>query len=123
MGWSLWMPDENELLRRIDEVLYYVWDPMEVRSIPVARDEYRVWAPEVYMLVTSDVDANQLSTCLDEVARIWLGVESTPRSQEAADALLMWKERLRGPRRAAPNEAHHVVSPAIHRTVEWRTLA
>src|SRR5688572_16746003 len=61
MGWSLWMPDENELFRRIDEVLYYVWDPMDVRGIPAARDEYRAWAPEIYTLVTSDLSADQLS--------------------------------------------------------------
>ena len=123
MGWSLWMPDENDLFRRIDEVLYYVWDPMDVRSIPAARDEYRVWAPEIYTLVTSDLNADQLSTCLDEVARIWLGVESTPRSRAAADALLVWKERLCKPRHAAPNEPQATVGPAILRTVEWRALA
>ena len=123
MGWSLWMPEENELFRRIDEVLYYVWDPMDVRDIPLARDEYRAWAPEIYTLVTSDLNADQLSTCLDEVARIWLGVESTPRSREAADALLVWRESLRKPRHPTAPEPPVAVNPAILRTVEWRALA
>lgn len=32
--------DGLELYRRVDEVLFYVWDPIGVANSPAARDEY-----------------------------------------------------------------------------------
>ena len=31
---------DEELYRRVDEVLHYLWDPIGVAGIPEARDEY-----------------------------------------------------------------------------------
>lgn len=101
---SLWTPSEDELFRRVDEVLYYVWDPVGVRHIPGARDEYRAWAPEVYMLLTAETTAQQLSACLDELAKVWLGAPACGgRCSDAADVLLAWKQRLLRPRRSRPS--------------------
>lgn len=33
-------PREEELYRRIDEVFHYVWGPIRISGIPMARDEY-----------------------------------------------------------------------------------
>jgi hypothetical protein len=32
--------NQSELFRRIDEILFYVWDPIGVNDSPYARDEY-----------------------------------------------------------------------------------
>jgi hypothetical protein len=33
-------PEQNELYKRVDEVLHYVWDSIGVAGEPHARDEY-----------------------------------------------------------------------------------
>ncbi|MCG7497493.1 hypothetical protein MHO82_11505 [Vibrio sp. Of7-15] len=38
-------PDELE--RRVDEVLFYIWDPIGINSYVSARGEYRSYVPQV----------------------------------------------------------------------------
>ena len=38
---------ENELERRVDEVLFYIWDPLGFKGEPFARTEYRNYVEEV----------------------------------------------------------------------------
>lgn len=40
-------PAEDTLWRLVDEVLHYLWDPIGIRGIPAARDEYRSYVPDV----------------------------------------------------------------------------
>lgn len=39
---------ERELCLRINEVLYYVWDPIGVADTPRARDEYDSYVLQVF---------------------------------------------------------------------------
>lgn len=43
--------DDRELSRRVDEVLYYIWDPIGVSEEPFARAEYESYVPKVLELV------------------------------------------------------------------------
>jgi len=47
MGMKL-SPEQNELYRRTDEVLHYIWDPIGVSDSPYARDEYGEYLPQVF---------------------------------------------------------------------------
>jgi hypothetical protein len=42
--------DNDELRRRVDEVLYYIWDPIGVSDQPYARGEYEGYVPKVLQL-------------------------------------------------------------------------
>ena len=41
-------PEQNELYKRTDEVLHYIWDPIGVSDSPNARDEYWGYLPQVF---------------------------------------------------------------------------
>jgi hypothetical protein len=44
-------PDQMKLYRRIDEILTFVWDPIGIKEIPGARDEYQGYLPQVFTRV------------------------------------------------------------------------
>jgi len=41
---------ENKIFRAIDKILWTDWDPIGVNDIPICRDEYRSYVPEIYRL-------------------------------------------------------------------------
>lgn len=43
--------NKGELQRRVDEVLFYVWDPIGVSDEPFARGEYESYVPGIATLV------------------------------------------------------------------------
>jgi hypothetical protein len=49
-------PVENEIYKRVDEVLYYLWDPIGVSPDPEARDEYYSYIPEIFSLLMDSED-------------------------------------------------------------------
>lgn len=73
------------LYRRVDEVLTYVWDPIGVREVPQARDEYQDYLPQVFKRV---IEASDPAT----IAEYLLSVESermgfTPNEKSRKEAL------------------------------------
>ena len=49
-------PKDEELYRRVDEVLHYILDPIGVSGIPQARDEYYSYLPGVFQLVKHNAE-------------------------------------------------------------------
>ena len=45
---------ENELYKRTDEVLFYIWDPIGVSHEPYARDEYFSYLTQVFQMLIND---------------------------------------------------------------------
>ena len=43
-------PEQIELYKRIDEVLFYKWDPIGISDGDWARDEYQSYLPQVFKL-------------------------------------------------------------------------
>jgi hypothetical protein len=43
------LPHQDELYRRTDEVLHYIWDPIGVAGVPEARDEYDSYLPHAFL--------------------------------------------------------------------------
>lgn len=94
MGQKMASP-ELELYRRVDEVLYYVWDPIGVSWGPAARDEYQRYLPKVFALLQEGVGAPSVAAYLDEVATTRMGLEARPEhSMRVAQLLLEWKSEI-----------------------------
>jgi hypothetical protein len=93
------MADE-ELYRRVDEVLHYLWDPIGVSGIPEARDEYYDYLPEVMALVRAEAEVGRIAAYLINVETARIGLSgNTERARDAAEVIAGWKEVLRATRR------------------------
>ena len=94
MGTKLSQPDE-ELYRRVDEVLHYIWDPIRVSGVPMARDEYNSYLPQVYSLLKANVKPEPIAKYLFEVSTDRMGLkENREKDFEVAVILLDWKETI-----------------------------
>lgn len=86
---------ELELYRRVDEVLYYVWDPIGVATSPAARDEYQGYLPTVFTMLQEGMDASPIAAYLDNVATGSMGLDANPEhSRRVAELLLDWKAEI-----------------------------
>ncbi len=54
----------NELETRVDEVLFYLWDPIGVNNEPYARAEYRAYVAEVLDQLENNNTASEIAACL-----------------------------------------------------------
>ncbi len=85
-------PFDLALYRAVDEVLHYVWDPIGVAGSPQARDEYRGYLPEVYVLLKNDGDANLIANYLFQTETEQMGLTGNREHDlKSARALLEWK--------------------------------
>jgi|LakMenE18May11ns_1017448.scaffolds.fasta_scaffold9685111_2 hypothetical protein len=71
----------EELERRIDEVLFYFWDPMGVSPEPKARGEYRSYARKIYEMLKDGRDAFKISSYLCELES---GMLAKPPNEDRA---------------------------------------
>jgi hypothetical protein len=65
---------EQELYRRVDEVLYYVWDPIGVAHSPAARDEYQGYLPRVFSMLQDGADATSVAAYLKSICTERMGL-------------------------------------------------
>lgn len=85
----------EELFKRVDEVLHYLWDPIGISHIPEARDEYTSYVPKI-------VDALLRNTPPEELAEILSGIDTNRMGLEkaiehdlaVAKVLISWKHHL-----------------------------
>ncbi len=97
MARSVSTPDE-ELYRRVDGVLHYLWDPIGVAGIPEARDEYYGYLPQVFNLLKANAGADEIADYLFEVATRSMGLGGRrDRDLQTAKILLEWKAALSDP--------------------------
>lgn len=89
--------EELELYRRVDEVLFYVWDPLGVANSPAARDEYYGYLPIVFsMLQGEGANVSTIAAYLDNIASLRMGLDANPEhSNRVAELLLDWKTEVR----------------------------
>ncbi|TDK66403.1 hypothetical protein [Sapientia aquatica] len=94
MGKNL-SPKDSELYNRIDEVLHYIWDPIRVSGVPMARDEYHSYLPQVFSLVKEDASPDQIANYLIDVVTNKIGLsESMDHALEVVNVLQDWKRVL-----------------------------
>lgn len=84
----------SSLAERCGEVLHYLWDPIGVRGVPPARDEYDMYVPGVLKLLEAGANEKTIATHLLEIERqrMAVGALDAERAGLAAQAISMWKE-------------------------------
>jgi len=87
--------DNDELRRRVDEVLYYVWDPIGVSEEPFARGEYWDYVPAVLELVVKHDKTGPISDYLVAIAKTSMGLPpNKPHCDDTATLLLEHKKAI-----------------------------
>lgn len=85
----------NELEKRVDEVLYYVWDPIGVSESPYARSEYRPYVPTVLRRLTDGYSAAKIADYLCRIESESMGLSpNKERAIKAANILLEGKSAI-----------------------------
>jgi hypothetical protein len=77
-------PHQNELYRRTDEVLHYIWDPIGVAGVPEARDEYDSYLPHVFSLLINNPKAGEIQNYLITIEGNNMGLDVSVRSRNRA---------------------------------------
>lgn len=94
MGTKLSRQDE-ELYRRTDEVLHYLWDPCGISGAPQARDEYYGYLPEIFNLLKQGADAIALSRHLSSIESDRMGMSGAQdRHVKIGEILVGWRGHI-----------------------------
>ncbi len=81
----------KELNQRIDEVLYYEWDPIGVSDEPCARAEYSSYTTTILKYVLKE-DLNQIANQLSKIETDSMGIKSDKeKNLKIAQKLLDYK--------------------------------
>tara|TARA_R110002033_G_scaffold80813_1_gene131808 strand:- start:2111 stop:2401 length:291 start_codon:yes stop_codon:yes gene_type:complete len=84
----------KELNQRIDEVLYYEWDPIGVSDEPCARGEYSSYTMTILKYVL-DEDLNKIANQLSKIETDSMGLGSNKeRNLKVAQRLLDYKDAI-----------------------------
>ncbi len=66
-----------EVTRRIGEILHYMWDPIGVRGVPQARDEYDSYVYQVFGLLERGASESEISHHLGRITSEMMGLAAT----------------------------------------------
>ena len=85
-------PRDQELYKRCDEVLHYLWDPIGVAGSPGARDEYYSYLPQVFARVRDGAEPDELVAHLTRIEEQRMGLPpNRAKARAAVDRLLEWR--------------------------------
>ena len=88
-------PNQAELFTRIDEVLFYKWDPIGISDSDWARDEYQSYTPQVFSLVLKNEIPEPIANYLTLITTERMGLsEAKSHDKEIAQLLIEIKEGL-----------------------------
>ena len=65
----------NELERRVDEVLFYIWDPFNLKDEPFARADYRMYVSEVLNSLESNKTPEEIMNLLIDIVENRMGLK------------------------------------------------
>ncbi|VAW66250.1 hypothetical protein MNBD_GAMMA09-3470 [hydrothermal vent metagenome] len=82
-------PQEMELYQRIDEILFYKWDPIGLSDSAWVRNEYQSYLPEVFKLAMKSESTDMVAAYLTAVATENMGLKQSPRHDRAIAELIM----------------------------------
>ena len=86
---------DKELLGRVSEVLYDLWDPIGGAGDFLPRDEYESYVPQVFRLLKGSVDGKDVAEYLHWVTTERMGLEAARQhDQDVVQVLLAWRDRL-----------------------------
>ena len=84
---------DQALLKAVDEVLHYIWDPIGIADTPQSRDEYQGYTGHVFTMLHSGASESELSNHLQTISETRTGMgKSQDKSNQAAAALIAWRD-------------------------------
>ncbi|MES9924910.1 MAG: hypothetical protein ABW152_12500 [Candidatus Thiodiazotropha endolucinida] len=90
-------PDELELYKIIDEILWKDWDPIGVNDAPEARDEYQSYLPDIFRLAVEGKDARHIASSLIATVEGNIGLSANKeRCYRVAEKIVNVKNDLLG---------------------------
>jgi len=85
-------PKENELYKRVDEVLHYIWDPVGVFDQPDARDEYYSYIPIIFHLLNDNRDSQEIEDKLFQIGLDRMGLTiSRDKIKKTVDLIIAYR--------------------------------
>ena len=85
----------NELRLRVDEILYYIWDPIGVSAEPSTRNEYERYVPGLISLLEKEARAEEVAAYLSDIATSRMGLRPNDKHSKAiAELLVNWQRWL-----------------------------
>ncbi len=93
------LPDDQlKLYRRIDEILFYIWDPIGISRSDWARDEYQAYLPKVFGMIMEKRPTSDIVDYLVKIEADHMGLDRKPgiekRTEEVAILLQEVRESL-----------------------------
>jgi len=82
-------PEQLELYKRIDEILFYKWDPIGISDSDGARDEYQSYLPRVFRMAIEFQSPDKVSEYLTAVATESMGLSETKEHDLAIAKLIL----------------------------------
>ncbi|MCF6282088.1 MAG: hypothetical protein L3J28_07735 [Candidatus Polarisedimenticolaceae bacterium] len=87
-------PEKRELFSRIDEILFYKWDPISISDTDWSRDEYHPYVPKLFKLALANDQPAPLAAYLNSVTERRLQLKANkPHDLAIAELILAVKER------------------------------
>ncbi len=81
-------PEQLQLYKSIDAILWLDWDPIGINQIGV-RNEYNSYLPLVYQLKVNGASKIEIANYLDEIITKKMGMESNMElNEQIADKIL-----------------------------------
>ncbi len=88
-------PDQLELYKRIDEILFYKWDPIGISDSDWARDEYQSYLPKVFEYAMGSDSPEPIANFLGVVTTDSMGLSAEPEhDMKIAKTIIEVKEGL-----------------------------
>ena len=86
---------KEQLKQRIDEVLYYIWDPIQISDAPATRDEYSTYANQVWRNILEGKSKEEVSAFLTNVTITRMDLEARKEHDDkVAELLFEWVKIL-----------------------------
>lgn len=89
-------PDQLELYKRVDEILFYRWDPIGISDSDWPRDEYQSYLPRVFGMVLESETPDKIAEFLGRIATENMGLGSSPEHDRAIAELMLSVKRSLG---------------------------
>ena len=88
-------PKQMELYKRIDEILFYKWDPIGISDGDWARDEYQSYLPQVFKLALENSKPEPIADYLTVITTENMGLsEAKEHDMVIANLILEIKEGI-----------------------------
>ncbi len=90
-------PEQLKLYKRIDEILFYKWDPIGISDANWARNEYQSYLPQVFQLALNNDSPEPIAEYLNKIVVEHIGLSANiEHDTKIAKLILAIKDRYLG---------------------------